>query len=175
MKKMTLANAAKKFGAAMDAATQHLPAIKSCVAACNGFFLGDAPSKKQAIDFATQVAKGKKWSENTAKTRRSEISAMVQAYRSLLPCCEKIAAAEDTFSFHDAVRVSRLIVQNPKATTAQIVAAFAMKNRMTKKKTAKQKALQYLRSFLAVATTAKDISALQDVLQRELDKRSIEL
>ena len=175
MKKLTLANAAKKFGAAMESATQHLPAVKECVAACDGFFAGDVPNKKQAINFAEQVTKDKRWSATTAKTRRSEISTMVRAYKLLMPCCEKIAASEDIFSFHDAVKVSRLIVANPKATTAQIAVAFARKNTVTKKKTAKQKAMQYLRNFMAITTTAKDVSALQDVLQRELDKRNIEI
>jgi hypothetical protein len=105
--------------------------------ACSSYFNGADASKAQVNEIAQGVAEQRNWSEKSAKPRKSEVRAIVRAYRRLPNVCQTIAAEAESFTWHNAVKVARLINSNPKLGDDAIVKKYA--SEAASKKAAKSK------------------------------------
>ena len=91
---------------------------------CIAYFKGEAPTKAQVNEIAQGVKEQKNWSKKAERSRLTEVRAVVRSHARLGKVCTIIAAKRDSFTWHDAVKVGRMINNNPKKADSGIVSMF---------------------------------------------------
>lgn len=98
--------------------------VTQCVTAANAYFHGHAAEKDEIEQVAGAVVDAKGWEDKTAKSRRSEIRAVLRTYDRLTEACEKArTAVEGSFTWHHAISVARKLSKKD-ATVQSAVDAF---------------------------------------------------
>lgn len=172
-KKISMTASAKQFSDALKGLSQ-MNIVTQCVKACRAHFLGDTPPKEDVADFANKVAEYRGWSEKSANARKSEVRKVVRNYTRMESACKAVASKADTFTWHNAIKVARILNKNPKLSDAAVVKAF-FESAPANHRTPKQKAMKALETFMGISTTAQDVVALQTAVQKVLDNKGIEL
>jgi hypothetical protein len=173
-KKISMTQACKQFSDALAGALNQVNIVTQCVKACRAHFGGDVPPKEDCVDFADKVAELRGWSEASVKARKSEVRKVVRNYTRMESACKAVAAKGDSFTWHNAIKVARILNKNPKLSDAGVVKAF-FDSAPSNHATPKQKAMKALKGFMGISTTAKDVVALQSAVQKVLDDEGIEL
>lgn len=172
-KKTSMTQAAKDFAGALAGLSQ-LSIVTQCVKACASHFGNETPPKEDVADFANKVAELRGWSEKSANARKSEVRKVVRNHVRLESACKAVAAKGDTFTWHNAIKVARILNKNPKLSDAGVVKAF-FESAPANHATPKQKAMKSLKSFMEISTTAKDVVELQTAVYNKLKTLGIEL
>jgi len=167
--------AAKVVSDAIGNATNQVSIVTQCVNACRSHFGGDVPLKEDCADFANKVAEYRGWSEASAKARKSEVRKVVRNYGRLDSACKAVAKASESFTWHNAVKVARLLNKMPKASDTAIVRAY-FESPPSNAQTPTEKSMRLIKNFINVkGRKSADVIALRTAVEKVCADRGIEI
>jgi len=95
--------------------------VTQCVTSAKSIYKGAEIPRADLNFIAEQVARIRNWSPSSAKVRKSEVRKVLRAYNELPGAITKFCKKSDTFTWHQAVKLSRLLGNK---TVNQAVAAM---------------------------------------------------
>ncbi len=139
---------------------------------CASVFKGKAPNSTDLKTIATTVTRLRGWSKASAGPRASEVRKIVRHYMRIPEAVTKYCAANDTFSWHDAMRLLTALNREP-----ALNKALALMNKSNaakaEAKPAKVMGLAISR-IMNVDTRAAKLTAFQDALETLATKHGID-
>lgn len=100
--------------------------VTQVVASVKAVYKGEPVPKVDLSFIADRVAIARAWSEASAKARKSEVRRIVEAYDTLPEAIQLYKKKADTFTWHQAVKLARLLNSNtPKQAVAAMVSVVA--------------------------------------------------
>ncbi len=129
---------------------------------CATVFKGKPATKAELKHVAEGVARLQGWSDKSAGPRKSEVRKIVRNYMALPEAVELVKVKTDTFSWHDAMRLSTQL-NNDAHTTRQAVNAF-FKGSKKQKPTAMKQLEAALKRAMSIDSEASKIVSAQDAI-----------
>lgn len=143
--------------------------ITQCVTAVKSVYKGEPVPKADLSFIADNVARIRGWSAASANARKSEVRRIVEAYVTLPEAMEMYAKKSDTFTWHQAVKLARLLNSNtPRQAVAAMLAAPS-----AQKQTAIQVFDSAINRIVNLETRSQKIIGFRRDLAKLLDKHNL--